>query len=469
MDMVPVTLQRKTPAAPEPPSRRTIAAASAAALIVPRHVLGGSGHQAPSDTIRLAAVGIGGMGRRYMEGCAGERFVALCDVDSVFAAPVFARYPEARRYRDFREMFDKEEKNIDAVIVATPDHSHAVITLRALRMRKHVYSAKPLTHTIKEARLVAAEARRAGVATQMSVQSCASPGACAATEMLLSGAIGTVREVHFWVNHPLYPAGLVRPSERPPVPKGFDWDLWLGPAPERPYHPAYHPWNWRSWWDFGSGTVGDMACHGMHIFYHALKLGAPSMVHASRTVMYTGPLRMTPQHTEILPSRVDTPETESYSNVITWDFPERGGLPALRLHWYDGGILPHRPVELDPKTPMPVSGQLFVGDKGKLMCGYSGGGLKLLPESRFKGHAAPPRTLARTPGHYKEWVDACKTGKPTSCSFEFGSAMTEIAQLGALAARSAKLLEWDAGAMRVTNVPEVNEWIDLPYRKGWSL
>jgi predicted dehydrogenase len=453
----------------ERPTRRNIAAAGISALIVPRHVLGGPGQQAPSDTLRIAGVGVGGMGRRYLQGCASERIEVLCDVDHSFAAPVFRKYPGARIYTDFRQMFDKEEKNIDAVIVATPDHNHAIIMNRALRMRKHVYCAKPLTHTIFEVRRIAAEAREAKVATQMSVQSCASDEALSTAEILLSGAIGPVREVHVWTDHPLYPAGLTRPTDAPAVPYALDWDLWIGPATFRPYNPAYHPWIWRSWWDFGSGTVGDMACHAMHVFYNALQLTAPSRVYASRTTMRGGYLKMHPDGTEELPFVIKTPETESYSSVISWEFPARQDQPTLLMHWYDGGIRPHRPLELDSRTPMPSSGLLFVGDKGKLMTGYSGGKARLLPESKFRDFQPPPKTLTRSIGHYKEWVQACKGGKPANCNFDFGSRMTEIAQLGTIAARAARLLEWDPERMAITNDAEANSWVNPPYRAGWSL
>jgi predicted dehydrogenase len=453
----------------ERPTRRNIAAAGVSALIVPRHVLGGAGYQAPSDTLRIAGVGVGGMGRRYLQGCASERIEVLCDVDHSFAAPVFRKYPGARVYSDFRQMFDKEEKNIDAVIVATPDHNHAIITNRALRMRKHVYCAKPLTHTIFEVRRIAAQAREARVATQMSVQSCASDEALNTSEILLSGAIGPVREVHVWTDHPLYPAGLKRPTATPAVPHALDWDLWIGAAPFRPYNPAYHPWIWRSWWDFGSGTVGDMACHAMHVFYKALQLTAPSRVYASRTTMRGGSLKMHPDGTEELPFVINTPETESYSSVISWEFPARQHQPTLLMHWYDGGIRPHRPLELDSRTPMPTSGLLFVGEKGKLMTGYSGGKARLLPEAKFRDFQPPPKTLTRSIGHYKEWVQACKGAKPANCNFDFGSRMTEIAQLGTIAARAAKLLEWDSERMAITNDAEANSWINPPYRAGWSL
>jgi predicted dehydrogenase len=451
------------------PSRRNLAAAGLGALIVPRHVLGGADYQAPSDTLRIAGVGVGGMGRRYLQGCAGERIVALCDVDHSFAAPVFRKYPEARVYRDFRLMFDREEKNIDAVIVATPDHNHAVVTMRALKAGKHVYCAKPLTHSIYEARRIGAQAREARVATQMSVQSCASDETLSTSELLLAGVIGPVHEVHVWCDHPLYPAGLTRPTDTPAEPYNLDWDLWIGTAPYRPYHPAYHPWIWRSWWDFGSGTVSDMLCHAMHVYFNPLELGAPSKVYASRTTMRGGYFKMHADGKEDLPPLIETPETESYSSVVSWEFPARGNHPPLAMHWYDGGIRPHRPMELDSKTPMPREGLLFVGEKGKMLTGYSGGKVRLLPEKNFRDFQSPPKTLTRTIGHYKEWVEACKGGRPANCNFDFGSRMTEVAQLGTIAARAARLLEWDPDRMTVTNDTEANGWVNPPYRKGWSL
>jgi hypothetical protein len=451
------------------PSRREAAAAGLGALIVPRHVLGGYGYQAPSDTLRIAGVGVGGMGRRYLQGCSSERVVALCDVDHEFAAPVFRKYSSAQVYRDFREMFDKEEKNIDAVIVATPDHVHAFVTLRALRAGKHVYCAKPLTHTIYEARTVATAAREAKVATQMSVQSCASDDALSTAELLLAGVIGQVRHVHVWTDHPIYPAAQVRPKDTPSTPAKLDWELWIGPASFRPYHPAYHPWIWRCWWDFGSGTVGDMLCHAMHVYYRALQLNAPVAVDGYRTTMHGGYFVMHPDGSEDLPPRIRTPETESYSSIITWDFPERGKLPPLQMHWYDGGMRPPRPAELSPGDPMPTSGLLFVGDEGKLLTGYSGGKPRLLPEKRFRDFQTPAKTLERTAGHYQEWVSAAKGGKPANCNFELGGPMTEIAQLGTLAARFARPLVWDSGAMRITNDPEANALVNPSYRTGWSL
>jgi predicted dehydrogenase len=448
-------------------SRRAILP-GAAALVVPRHVLGGRGFQAPSDTLNIAGVGVGGMGRRYLQACESERIVALCDVDHGFAAKVFQRYPKATVYRDFRRMFDKE-KSIDAVIVGVPDHNHAVVLMAALRLHKHVYCAKPLTHTLFEARAVATAAREAKVATQLSVQTSASNEAQSTAELLLAGVIGPVQEVHVWCDHPLYPAGVQRPKDTPADPEGMDWDLWLGPAPYRPYHPAYHPWLWRSWWDFGTGTVGDMTCHAVHVFFEALELGAPSSVHGSRAKMHGGLFRMTPEGQEFLPPLIETPETESYATMVTWDFPARGTHPPLRVHWYDGGMRPHRPLELNPRTPLPSTGLLFVGTKGKMLTGYSGGKPLLLPENQFKDFQPPPKTLRRTTGHYREWVQAAKGGEPATCNFELGSRMTEVALLGTLAARTARYLEWDSRTLAVTNDAEANQLVNPSYRPGWTL
>ncbi|HZT36487.1 MAG TPA: Gfo/Idh/MocA family oxidoreductase [Bryobacteraceae bacterium] len=440
----------------------------AAAMIVPRHVLGGQGRQAPSDTLNIAGVGVGGMGRRYLQNCESERIVALCDVDHGFAANVFRRYPKAKVYRDFREMLDKE-KAIDAVVIATPDHNHAIVQMAALRMGKHVYSAKPLTRTLYELRAVANAAREAKVATQMSVQTCASDEAQSVAEILLSGAIGPVSEVHVWCDHPLYPAGQQRPTTNPPAPEALDWDRWIGPAPYRAFHPLYHPWLWRSWWDFGTGTVGDMTCHALHVFYEALELGAPVSVHGSRTKMHGGLFHMSPDGRETLPPLIETPDCESYSTMVAWDFPARGERPPVRVHWYDGGLRPPRPLELDPRTPLPSSGLLFVGSKGKMLAGYSGGKVRLLPETQYRDFQPPPKTLPRAAGHYREWIQAAKGGKPASCNFELGSRLTEVALLGTLAARAARYLEWDSANLRITNDADANQWVNPPYRKGWSL
>jgi len=463
------------PAAPSggtPISRRSVLAAGLAAgpMIVSRFVLGGPGYQAPSDTLRIAAVGIGGMGSAYLKGCSGERIVALCDLDHNRSAKVFAAYPAATRYHDFRRMFDKQEKNFDALIVATPDHTHAVILMSAIRMGKHIYCAKPVTHSVGEARKVAAALRQNGrLVTKASVQSSGTENARSSTELLMSGVLGPVREVHVWSDHPAYPCSLLRPAEAQSPPAGMDWDLWIGPAPFRPYHSTYHPLTWRPWWDFGSGAVGDVGCHTFHFYFKELRLEAPATIHGSASARQEGWFKQT-----------STPECYSVANMVTWDYPARGELPPLRVHWYDGGLKPQRPAELDHRLALPAAGVLFVGDKGKLVTSYGGGypfgplgtrrtGGLLLPEEKFKDFAAPAPTLRRVEDHYKEWTQACKSGAKTVCPVEFGAEMTEVALLGALALRTGRVLEWDSAAMKVRNSDQADGLIDPPYRAGWSL
>ena len=464
-------------------SRRSfLAAGLAIPLVIPRHVLGGAGYQAPSDTLTIACVGVGGMGRNYLDGCKDERIVALCDLDHnlVNSRGVFEKYPDARRYHDFREMFDKEANNFDALIVATPDHTHTIILMPALQLGKHIYCAKPITHNIGEARRVKqAVLKNKKLVTKSSVQASGTDSARSTTELLNSGVIGPVRELHIWCDHPAYPCSLVRPTETQTPPSGMDWDLWIGPAPYRPYHSAYHPENWRPWWDFGSGTVGDMACHTFHMYFKELQLGAPTTIYGYGSTRHKGFFDF-----------VSTPECQSNANMVTWEYPARGKLPPLKMHWYDGGMKPHRPDELDHRLQMPGSGILFVGEKGKLIADYYGGnpfgrrrsddgsnslrgldGGLLLPEEKFRDFKQPPKTLHRCErkDHYREWTQACKNGERTICPVEFGCEMTEVALLGALALRTRRVLEWDTEVMRVTNNEQANSLVDPPYRAGWSL
>ena len=450
--------------------RSFLAAGLAMPLVIPRHVLGGAGHQAPSDTLRIAAVGIGGMGQIYLGECRNERIVALCDLDHYRSANVFKQYPDAARYHDFRKMFDKEAKNFDALIIGTPDHTHAILLMAAIKLNKHIYCAKPITHSIGEARKIRAELGKAKhLVTKSSVQSSATDHARNTTELLKSGVIGGVRELHIWCDHPAYPCSLVRPAESQTSPPGMDWDMWIGPAPYRPYHSAYHPSNWRPWWDFGTGTVGDMACHTMHVYFKELQLGAPKMVYGYGSTKHKGFFQF-----------VSTPECQSHANMVTWEFDARGQLPPINVHWYDGGMKPNRPAELDHKLRLPSSGLLFVGEKGKLITGYGGGnpfgrsnrGLQgglLLPEKKFRDFEQPPKTMRRCNSHYTEWTQACKTGGRTVCPVEFGCEMTELALLGTLALRTRRPLEWNAKEARITNSKEANDLVDPPYRAGWTL
>jgi predicted dehydrogenase len=364
-------------------------------------------------------------------------------------------------------MFDKEAKNFDALIIGTPDHTHAIILLAALQLGKHIYCAKPVTHTIGEARKVRAAVLNAkNLITKTSVQSSGTEQARSTIELLNSGAIGAVRELHIWCDHPAYPCSLVRPKETQTPPPGMDWDLWLGPAPFRPYHSVYHPWKWRPWWDFGSGTVGDMGCHTFHVYFNELQLGAPQTVYGYSSTRREG-----------FSTPIATPECQSHANIVVWEFPARGNLPPLQAHWYDGGMKPPRPLELSHSVKMPQTGLLFVGEKGKLMTAYGGGnflarrglpGGLLLPEEKFRDFAQPPKTLRRVDDHYREWTQACKTGARTVCPLEFGCTMTEMALLGALALRVGRMLEWDAQTMRVTNDEEANGYVNPPYRPGWT-
>jgi hypothetical protein len=426
-------------------------AAVAAFTIVPRHVLGGSGNTAPSEKLNIAGIGIGGRGQGDIGEVSSENIVALCDVDFGHAAGTFKQYPKARQYRDFRKMLDKEDKNIDAVVVATPDHTHAVAAMRAIKMGKHVYCEKPLAHDIFEVRKLTEAAREAKVATQLGNQGQAFEETRLVCEFIWDGAIGPVREVHSWCNRPISPRGLDRPKDTPPVPETLNWDLWLGSAPERPYHPCYLPFSWRGWWDFGTGVLGDIGCHQFAPIFRALKLGYPTSVEACTSGVNS--------------------ETAPLASIVRYEFPARGDMPPVKLTWYDGGLMPPRPAELeDGRRFGGADDNLYVGDKGKML------GHRLIPESRMKEYKKPPTTLPRSPGHHKEWISACKGGPPAGSNFEVSGPMAEVVLLGNIAVRmSKKLYEeglklyYDGPNMRVTNVPEANEYIRRKYRKGWKL
>lgn len=436
--------------------------------IVPAHVLGGQAGRAPSDKLHLAGVGVGAMGAGYLRECESENITALCDVDEAFAAKTFARYPNAKTYRDFREMLERQ-KDIDAVIIGTPDHTHAVVAMAAMDLGKHVYCAKPLTRTVYEARLLAETARKKRVATQMSVQSSASAESRQTEEWIKAGAVGAVREVHVWTNRPIWPQGLVRPRNGMQVPKTLTWDLWLGPAPERPYHTAYHPFSWRGWYDFGTGALGDMACHAFHVVFRALNLGQPRRVSASATRVVRHRIENRDGQLAIRNAVVALPETFPHSSVVTWDFAARADAPSLRMHWYDGGVKPPIPMDMQPGKTLPGSGLMFVGEKGVLVAGFTGGEHQLMPESRAKEFTPPAPSLPRSTGHYQEWISAAKGGSPASCEFQFGSLLTETALLGTIAQRTEKSLDWDPQRLRFPNDPEASVLLNPPYRKGWKL
>ena len=450
--------------------------AAAAVTIVPRHVLGGKGHVAPSDKTTIAGIGTGGQGSQDMmrfQQFDEVQVVAVCDVnregggylswnwgqgkarqlagrepmrralEAYYAEKKgVGKYQAIKTYADYRELLDKED--VDAVMVGTPDHAHAMITLAALRQGKHVYCEKPLTYSVREARMVAEAARKAKVATQLGNQGQATEQARLVQEFVLDGVLGPVREVHisrgptFWDP----PKVGTRPTDTPPVPDGLDWDLWLGPAPVRPYHPAYHPWRWRDWRDFGTGPLGDMGCHLLSTPFKALKLCHPISVEA--------------EWTEI------GPEVHPRHFRIRYEFPARGDMPPLTLLWHDDGFDPPRPKDLEEGRRL--SSPLYIGDKATLM------GHRLIPESKMRSYGRPPKVLPRSVGQDKEWIDACRGGAPAGSDFvAHGHLITETALLGNIAMRVKKKLLWDGPNLRFTNDETANEYLQREYRKGWTL
>jgi predicted dehydrogenase len=432
-------------------------------MIVPRHVLGGAGFIPPSEQINIGGIGAGGMGGGDIATVArlGANIVALCDVDSQRAAGSFNAFPKARRYNDFREMIDKEAKHLDAVTVGTPDHIHAVASMTAIRAGKHVYCQKPLTHTLYECRELTRAAHQAGVATQMGNQGHATEGARLTNEWIQAGVIGSVREVHVWSDRAgrLWKQGIGRPTDTPPVPKTLDWNLWLGPVRDRPYSPAYAPVSWRGWWDFGTGAMGDMGCHIIDHPVWALRLGPPSSVEARTTI-------------DGSTIDGDKPNTETYpiAAMIYYEFPARGDLPPVRMTWYDGGLMPPEPSEMTAGDRLPDNGVLYVGSKGKMYHSSHGGMPQLVPRALHDDAARVPRTIERSPGHYEEWIAACKGGPRPVSNFDYAGPLTEIMLLGVLSMKApSRRLEWDSANLKIKNAPDLNHLVHIEYRKGWTL
>ncbi len=433
----------------------TVAGPSLVSL-VPRHVLG-RGETPPSDKLNIAGIGIGGMGASNLRALEAENIVALCDVDFDYAAKVIRRYPSAAVYADYRVMLEKQ-KDLDAVVIATPDHTHAVITKAAMDAGKHVYTQKPLTHDIWEARQLALAAASSKVTTQMGIQGHSDEGIRLVVEWIRAGLIGEVREVDGWCDLSYYPWGHAyysskwgdRPVETPPVPGKLDWDIWLGPAPFRPYHPAYHPVVWRCWWDFGVGMMGDRGAHTLDAAVWALGLGAPESVEATSCGL--------------------NPETHPVSAMVTYRFPARGELPPVKLAWYEGTRAP-RPEELEDGRRMPEEGGLvFKGSRGKLMCGVYADSPRLIPEKLMQEAVRPEKTIPRVDGtHEQDWARACKAGAKAGAAFEYSGPLTETCLLGNVAKRLDGRIAWDPANLRVTNNPEAEAWVRRPRREGWSL
>jgi predicted dehydrogenase len=436
----------------------TSATAMAGLTIIPAHAVSGLGHIAPSDKLNVAGVGIGGRGKGVLAVVAQtENIVSLCDVDwSEQVQKVFNTYPGARKHKDYRLMLDKD-KDIDAVVIATPDHTHAVISLEAMRRGKHVYTEKPLTHTVHEARILTQAARQYKVATQMGNGGQAADGPRRLREMIWDGAIGPVREVHVWTDRPnrglsdtYWPQGVRRPADTPPVPATLDWDLFIGPAPMRPYHPSYHPFNWRGWWDFGTGALGDIGCHSLDPVFRALKLKYPVNFQAVSTLV--------------------NEETYPLGSILRYEFAEREGMPPLTLTWYDGGLRPPLIPELEVDMKMGPGGTLYVGDKGKILDD------RIVPKSLRESYKIPVPYIPSSPGHEMEWILACKGGKPAGSNFDWAGPLTETVLLGNITLRkvlreklSGQVLTFNPETLTIPDMPEANNFLHYEYRTGWSL
>jgi len=404
----------------------------------------------PSNKLNIAGIGVGGQGGGDINNVSSENIVALCDVDEERAGGTFKKFPNAKVYKDFRVMLDKEAKNIDAVVIGTPDHVHAPAAIRAMKMGKHVYVEKPMAHTIREAREMTKVAREMKVVTQMGNQGHAGEGLRLTYEFIHAGAIGPVREVHVWSDRPIWPQGIERPKDEQSVPPTLDWDLWLGPAPQRPYHKAYVPFNWRGWWDFGCGAMGDMAVHNADPAFFCLDLDAPSAAEAETSGVNN--------------------ETFPKWQIITYYFPAKGDRPEVKVVWYDGKKMPPEPAELEGRQ-LGDNGILFVGDKGKILCGGWSGPPRLLPESRMKEYQRPEKTLPRSPGHHREWIIACKERDPKKAlaGFDYSGPFTESLLVGNLAVRLGRKIQWDSKNMKAVNEPEADKYINKQYRKGWEI
>ena len=440
------------------------AAAATTATIIPSYVLGakaaGKTPGPPSDTVNVAQIGCGGQGAndcRFAQQ-AGGRIIALCEVDARRGRGLLRGYPKAKKYRDFRRLFDEMGKDIDAVVVSTPDHVHARISLQAMAMGKGVYCQKPLTRTVQEARQITEAAAKHKVATQMGNQGHSRGGNEATAEYVRAGAIGAVREVHVWTDRPVkwWPQGMGLPAGKPPVPPTLAWDLWLGVAPYRPYHPSYLPFVWRGWVGSGTGALGDIACHSMDSPFVVLGLTAPTSVKAACSPF----------------NGVSFPNW----SIIEYQFPAVGDRAAVKLVWYDGGKKPPRPQELENQRKLGGSGVLYVGDKGKMLGAGGGCVCRILPEKKMKDFPVPKRTLRRPGGHYADWIAACKGEKRDGRTivpgshFGYAGPLTEAVLLGNVALYyPGRELKWDPAKMTFTNKIEADRHLKSEYRKGWTL
>jgi len=405
----------------------------------------------PNEKLNIAGIGVGGRGAANVSGVASENLVALCDVDESRASKTFEQFPKAKRYQDFRKMLDELHGQIDAVVIGTPDHTHAPAGVMAMKLGKHCYCEKPLTHSVYEARLMATVARENNLVTQMGTQIHAETNYRRVVELIKTGAIGPVREVHAWLgarfSDAATPTNMSQPdapTDRPPVPEGLDWDLWLGPAGYRPYHSAYAPFSWRYWWNFANGQLGDFFCHYCDVAFWALDLRHPTTIEAQ------GPVH---------------PESAARWTIARQQYASRGDLPPVTLHWYNGG--PYPELVKERNVPQWGSAVLFIGTDGMLITDY--GRHQLLPENKFVDFKRPEPFIPNSIGHHREWIEACKTGGVTTCNFDYSGALTEAALLCNVALRTGKKIEWNAADMKAVGVPEADALLRREYRTGWTL
>lgn len=402
------------------------------------------GTNSPNDRLNIGIIGVAHQGEYDLSNVTSENIVALCDVDDSYLGAAAKKFPGAKTYNDFRRLLD--QKSIDAVVIATPDHTHAIATVSALRSGRHVYCEKPLTRTLSECRIVMETTRKTKRVTQIGTQIHAGTNYRRAVEVVQSGAIGPVEEVHVWVN--VTYGGMEQPHDAPPVPDGLHYDLWLGPVRERPYSPEYLPQKWRNWWAFGGGALGDFGCHYMDLPHWALGLRAPLAAE-----VIEGP----PVHAESVPPWL----------IVRYDYPARGAQPAVKLTWYHGGKQPPSAVLAVDLAEKWKSGVLFIGKKGSLLSDYNRH--VMLPEKDFAGFVPPPHSIPDSIGHHAEWIRSCKTGEPTTCNFEYSGALTEAVLLGNLAFRAGTKIDWDSQALRAKGCPAADEFIRHRYRPGWQI
>lgn len=437
---------------------KSASAASAGALAFPHVMRAQETPQTPNNRLNVACIGVGGRGRDAVLGIKDENIVAFVDVDDTRAAKTYEEFPDVPRFRDYRKMLDQLGNQVDAVTISTPDHMHFPIAVAAMQLGKHVFVEKPLTHTIWEARQLAKLAGEKKVATQMGNQGHASEGIRRVKEWVDSGVLGEVREVHSWTDRPgeRWPQGGLNPPDHskfiPVVPPTFDWDLWQGVAKARPFDPIYAPFNWRGFWDYGTGALGDMGCHLLDGVHWALQLDAPTHIDAIRAL--------------------DNDITGPSASVITFKFPARGALPPLTLHWYDGGLIPPPPAGWDTSRPLPPNGTVIVGSKATVFATLYYQSVRIIPETKMQelAPALPPKTIPRIEGgHFAEWIRACKGGPAAGSDFGIASRLTELCLLSNVAVRARVPIEWDAAAMKVTNVPEANQYLTKEYRSGFGV